>query len=195
MVAPVGQRFVDAVAGSRVVQWRWEVTVLLWTWATAMAVEPAPEAPKLADDAQLSEVVDVAEPPEAEALRRALSMRHAVPCAELEAGLQDPVAALQWAVVSIPQPPWAAMHAAECLAVGHGDVVAADLERWVTDPALKGLGMQTLGLLPHLSEGVAVQVTRAALAGELADRATRVARDDERPAVQALLLAPVEATP
>jgi len=169
--------------------------MLLLTLASALAGDPLPATP---DDAPLADdeapaasdgdvAPPVAAPPEAEALQRALSMRHPVPCDELEAGLADPVDALRWAVANVQQPPWAAMHAAECLALGHGAEVQADLQTWVTDPELKGLGMQTIGMLPQLEESVAVEVTRAALEGTLAERATAAARDDGRPAVQAVV--------
>jgi len=167
--------------------------MLTWTLAVAMAADPVPTLPfypggddppaKVSAD-DLPPLVAPEAPPEAEALTRDLSMRHAVPCDELSAGLAEPVPALRWAVATIQQPPWAAMHAAECLTLLHADEVTDDLTRWVRDPALKGLGIQTLGLLPQLSEPVAVKVTEAALTGNLADRARKAALDDAREAVR-----------
>ncbi len=141
-------------------------------WAVALATEP------------------VAAPPEADSLRRALSMRHPVPCVELEAGLAEPVSALRWAVTEVQQPPWAAMHAAECLTRGHAAAVQADLVRWVTEPELMGLGRQTLALIDVVPVEVALPVARAALAGPVADKALETVKTDARPELRALAVAP-----
>lgn len=153
--------------------------MFVWMWAMALASEPAGPV-----------VEALAAPPEADALRRALSMRHPVPCAELEAELAAPVDALRWAVREVQQPPWAAMHAAECLTKGHAEAVQADLVHWVSDPAWMGLGKQTLTLLDALPEKVALEVARAALRGPVADKALETVQTDPRPAVRALEVAP-----
>jgi hypothetical protein len=145
----------------------------MWSlmWAFAVASEPV-------------------EPPEVDTLRRALSMRHPVPCEELQAGLAEPVEALRWAVEGIQQPPWAGMRAAECLTRHHAEAVQADLVRWVTEPQLKGLGIQTVGLLEVLPVAVAVPVAREALRGPVAERARKAVTADVRPEVAALVVAP-----
>jgi len=141
-------------------------------WAVAMAADP------------------VAPPPEADSLRRSLSMRHAVPCVELEAGLAEPVPALLWAVSEVQQPPWAGMHAAECLTRGHAAEVQAELVRWVSEPELAGLGRQTLAMIDLVPVEVALPVARAALAGPVADKALETVKTDARPEIRALAVAP-----
>lgn len=152
--------------------------MMVWMWALALAADPGPT------------VEPLAVPPEADALRRALSMRHPVPCEVLEADLAAPVDALRWAVSEVQQPPWAAMHAAECLTRNHPEAAKADLLRWVTEPGLIGLGRQTLGLLDAVPEAVAIEVARAALVGPVADKALETVQTDPRPAVRALEVAP-----
>ena len=132
-----------------------------------------------------------AEPPEGfDVVFRALSNRHAQPCDVVEALTPNPVASLRYAVDHVPMPPWAGMRAAECLARGHAEEVQADLERWVSDPELRGLGRQTLALLPDLPVPVAVAVGRKALEGPEAVAAKERLLADERPEVRAVVVAP-----
>lgn len=129
---------------------------------------------------------------------RALSHRHAQPCEEIMALTATPVDTLRQVVDQITQPPWAPMRAAECLQRHHAEAVRADLLRWVSEPGLKGLGRQTVGLVDVLPTAVAVEVGRAALVGPVADRArVELARDGRRE-VQVLveaLAVPAEVTP
>ena len=104
-----------------------------------------------------------AEPQELDAVMRALSMRHPVPCAEVEALAPDPVDTLLHVVDEVQMPPWAPMRAAECLVRGHGLEVREHLQRWVVEPELKGLGRLVLGELEALPVEVAVEVARAAV--------------------------------
>lgn len=96
-------------------------------------------------------------------LHRALSYRHALPCAEIEALTDDPVADLLAAVEQIEQPPWAPMRAAQCLVASHATTIRADLERWVVVPEQKGLGLLALGMLDQMPVETAVPVARLAL--------------------------------
>ncbi len=117
----------------------------------------------------------------------ALSYRHPRPCDEIEALTPTPVATLRHVVGTVQYPPWAPMRAAECLQRNHAVEVRDDLLRWVSDPALKGLGRQTVSLLDVLSDDLAVVVGREALRGPVADRARVVVEADGRPAVVELL--------
>jgi hypothetical protein len=123
-------------------------------------------------------------------LARALSSRHPLPCEELEALVPEPVVALRWAVDHVAQPPWAGMRAAECLTRRHPVEVVADLERWVTDPALKGLGRQTLALLPEVPLEVALVVARRSLEGPEPTMAREKLAADPRLEVRALVVTP-----
>ena len=58
-------------------------------------------------------------PPQAEAMQRLLSGRHAVGCAEIEATSETPQASLVWVVENTKYPAWAGMRAAQCLIDGH----------------------------------------------------------------------------
>ena len=59
---------------------------------------------------------------------------------------------------------WAPMQAADCLLKGHALEVREELDGWVTDPALKGLGRLVLVQLDTLPLEVAVPVAKRALA-------------------------------
>jgi hypothetical protein len=134
-----------------------------------------------------------AEPPAAEApqgldeVSRELSHRHAQPCEELEALTPTPVATLRYVVSNVTMPPWAPMRAAECLQRNHAEAVREDLIAWVSDPALKGLGRQTVALIDVLPTPLAVDVGRAALLGPVADRAELALPKDLRPEVRGLV--------
>lgn len=140
-------------------------------------------------------------PTEAElAVHRALSGRHfSGDCASVEALAPAPVETLLAVVEHASAPPWAPMRAAACLTRGHAVEIEPQLLTWVTDPNLRGLGIQTLTLLDAMPEPVAVAVARNALAhgpAEL-DAATRIgeARSDAVRAVLLEPLAPMAPTP
>lgn len=155
--------------------------------ALASTPEPAP-----ADAAQA-----VWQPSDDEiAVHRALSGRHFDgDCARVEALSDTPVDALKAIVRHAQAPPWAPMRAAACLTKGHAEASREELEQWVSDPALAGLGIQTLSLIDTLPEPIALSVAAKALADgpERLDARTRLA-DSERPAVRALV-APAEVGP
>ncbi len=132
--------------------------------------------------------------PDALAVHRALSVRHwDGDCAAVEALARDPVAALQEVVDHARAPATAPMRAATCLIRGHAAERRAEIERWVTEPDLKGLGMLALKQLDAMPEPVAVAVATRALATDLhAEQAREAAAASVHPAVRALL-APVEA--
>ncbi len=94
---------------------------------------------------------------------RALSNRHPLPCADIEALSPTPVDTLLHVVDEVTMPPWAPMRAAECLVAGHALEVRAHLQRWVVAPELKGLGRLVLGELDRLPVEVAVEVARKAV--------------------------------
>jgi hypothetical protein len=79
------------------------------------------------------------------------------------------------------------MRAARCIAELHAEEAQVDLEAWVTDPALTGLRIQTLKLLPTLPVAVAQSVAAKAVAAnpsevtfdELAARDPRLTRPSE----------------
>jgi hypothetical protein len=121
-----------------------------------------------------------------EALVRALSARDAGPsCADAEALVPDPVAALSHVVAHVPMPPQAPMRAATCLVDRHPEAVADDLVRWVRDDTLKGLGRLALQSLDTLPEPIAVKVARAAVTGPLSEEALVAVRAAKSDAVRA----------
>ena len=122
-----------------------------------------------------------------EDVTHALSYRHAKPCSELEALTTTPVATLRHVVQEVQMPPWAPMRAAECLQRNHAQEVRDDLLRWVSEPEMKGLGRQVVGLLDVLPEPLAVEVAREALVGPVAERARVVMARDTRPGIVQLL--------
>jgi hypothetical protein len=117
---------------------------------------------------------------------RALSLRHPMACAEIEALTPTPVDTLQHVVATVELPPWAPMRAADCLVRGHAVEVRPSIERWVTDPAFTGLGRLVLLDLDAMPVEVAVPVARKALAGPLADLARERVASSTRGEVRAV---------
>ncbi|MEZ4236849.1 MAG: hypothetical protein R3F59_11985 [Myxococcota bacterium] len=153
------------------------MTLTLGLWAalgtsgSAVAAEPA------VDPAVMEQVV------------RLLSSRDEVSCAAVEALAPQPVAALRAVVAEVQMPPYAPMRAAGCLVTGHAVEVQADLERWVVDPELKGLGRLVLGAIDRLPKEVAVPVVQRALAeGSDPELARRRAASAALPEVRALVV-------
>jgi len=138
------------------------VLILMFLTPTAMAQEWQPSAADLA-------------------VHKALSGRHQThSCAEVEALSDTPVASLRNIVTHATAPPWAPMRAASCLVERHATEVQSDLERWVSDEATLGLGIQTLGQLDLMPEDVAIAVANKALTDgpPSLDAAARVSRSD-----------------
>ncbi|HHO54292.1 MAG TPA: hypothetical protein ENK18_26335 [Deltaproteobacteria bacterium] len=132
-----------------------------------------------------------AAPQGAEQVIGALSMRHAVPCAEVEALTPVPVPALLYVVEQVARPPWAPMRAAVCLLEGHASEIEAQLQLWVTSPELLGLGRLVLGRLPVLPVPTAVELARRALSeGPEPERARATLARSEVIEVRALLSEP-----
>ena len=105
-----------------------------------------------------------AEPQNLEEVVRLLSMRDPVPCERIEAATPTPSETLLHVVDTVSMPPWAPMLAAECLIERRPLEIRDRLDRWVTDPELKGLGRLVLTGLDRLPSEVAVPVARKALA-------------------------------
>ncbi|MEZ4322627.1 MAG: hypothetical protein R3F61_34490 [Myxococcota bacterium] len=90
--------------------------------------------------------------PEEQQLVRVLSSRDgALPCAELEALVPEPVRSLENIVEHVEMPPWAPMTAAACLVEHHAEDRPELLASWVTDPDKKGLARLVFNRL-HLLE-------------------------------------------
>lgn len=102
--------------------------------------------------------------PAFDAVVRALSARDPVACETVEALTPTPVETLRAVVDTVEMPPWAPMTAAQCLVDRHPAEVAADMSKWVTDPALKGLGLLVLGSLDRMPLDVALPIAKKALA-------------------------------
>jgi hypothetical protein len=118
---------------------------------------------------------------------RALSSRDAVSCEAVEALAPDAVSALRTVVAEVTMPPYAPMRAADCLIRRHAAEVQPDLERWVMEPGLKGLGRLVLGALDAMPAQVAVPVVRKALAeGSEPELAARKAAAAVSPEIRAL---------
>ena len=108
---------------------------------------------------------DWAPSPDDLAVHKALTARHwDGDCATVEALATEPVQTLQNIVDHASAPPWAPMRAATCLLRGHATEKQAEIERWVTEPELLGLGILTLQQIDDLPEAVALSVAERALA-------------------------------
>lgn len=131
-------------------------------------------------------------PTEAEQkLVAALSARDgAPPCAVVEALVPDPVVSLGRVVDNVKMPPWAPMHAATCLIERHAEAVEPDLERWVTEPGMRGLAKLVFNRLAIIESERAVRLARAGLNGPYATDASTAIRRDDLPEFTRLL--PVE---
>ena len=98
------------------------------------------------------------------AVHRALSARHwDGDCAAVEALAKDSVQTLQNIVDHAKAPAWAPMRAATCLIRGHATDKQPEIERWVTEPELLGLGILSRSMLDDMPEPVAVAVATKAL--------------------------------
>jgi len=98
------------------------------------------------------------------AMHRALSLRDgSPPCADVEGLSKTPVADLKFLVANATAPPWVGMRAAECLIAGHPTEITAELDTWVTDPELAGLGILTLNRIDALPIEIATHVAALAL--------------------------------
>jgi hypothetical protein len=101
------------------------------------------------------------------------------PCAELTADVASPVPALLEIAERVTAPPSSGMRAATCLLEGHALEVEPTLTSWVTHESTLGFGLLVLGHLDELDPALGDRLARAALAGELADRArSRIARSE-----------------
>jgi hypothetical protein len=138
-----------------------------------------PVAPLLAS-------IALAAPENVDPVVLALSSRHPVPCAEVEALTPTPVDTLRHVVDTVSLPPWAPMRAADCLVRGHAAEMQPTIESWVTDPAVLGLGRLVLADLDVMPVEVAVPVARKALTGPLADVARSRIALSERAEVRAV---------
>jgi len=119
---------------------------------------------------------------------RALSLRDGVSCEAVEALSSQPVAALRAVVEQVAMPPYAPMRAAGCLVQRHAAEVQPDLEQWVVDPRLKGLGRLVLGAIDEMPVQVAVPVVQRALAdGSDRDLAAKRAAAAVAPEIRALV--------
>ena len=101
--------------------------------------------------------------PAADAVVEALTARHPVPCAEVEAHATDPVAELRWVVDHVQRPPWAPMRAADCLIQHHASEVGGLLRAWVTDPEKRGLGRLVVARLHVVPVAQAIELGNLAL--------------------------------
>jgi hypothetical protein len=115
---------------------------------------------------------------------RTLVRDGAPPCAALTADVATPVPALLEIAERVTAPPSSGMRAAECLLEGHALEVEPTLTSWVTHESTLGFGLLVLGHLDTLEPELADRLARAALAGELADRArSRIARSERHHAL------------
>ena len=125
--------------------------------------------------------------PNAEVLR-ALSLRHPIACAELEALTLTPVPTLLLVVDDTPHPTWAPMRAADCLITGHAVEIRDRLEEWVVAPEYQGFGRMVLANLDVMPLEVAVPVAQLALEkGPLPDVARTRILGAKAPELRALV--------
>lgn len=87
----------------------------------------------------------------------------AAPCADVSALTPDPVTDLTWVVENVSAPPWSGIRAAECLVVGHAADARPTLEKWLTEPRLKGLGWVVLKHLDDIDLALAKELAAVSL--------------------------------
>lgn len=105
-------------------------------------------------------------------------------CAELTAGIEAPVPALVEITARVTAPASSGMRAAECLLESHALEVEPTLTSWVSHESTLGFGLLVLGHLDELDPTLGERLARAALAGEIADRArSRIARSERHHAL------------
>jgi hypothetical protein len=101
---------------------------------------------------------------EQKTIHRALSLRDgAPPCEQVESLSKTPVDDLKFMVAHVTAPPWVGMRAAACLIARHPTEIAAELDTWVTDPNLVGLGILTLNRIDALPVDIGTMVAALAL--------------------------------
>jgi hypothetical protein len=99
-----------------------------------------------------------------QAMHKALSGRDgSPPCEQIEALSDTPIEDMKILVSQVSAPPWAGMRAAQCLVDRHPDTIGDELDRWVTEPELVGLGILVLNRLDELPVATAVRVATLAL--------------------------------
>jgi hypothetical protein len=101
--------------------------------------------------------------------KRTLVRDPAPACAELVAGLADPLAALVEVAEKAVAPGMSSVRAATCVAQEHAEAGQAALVRWVGAKATQGLAIVVTNHLDRLPAPTAEVVARAALAGEAAE--------------------------
>jgi hypothetical protein len=127
----------------------------------------APPAPPL--DVSLIEgapptAIEAPATPSQTAVVAALSVREPKPTCEAISGLTaTPAVDLVWVVEHVNSPPWAGMIAAECVILGHSAEARPTLERWLTEPQLKGLGWSVLRRLDELPLADALELAALAI--------------------------------
>jgi len=130
------------------------------------------------------------------AVYKALLVRHDSPtCDELDAMSADPVGTYGYLVDHAEQPAWVAMRAARCLMVNHSDDAAPRMRQWVTDPALRGLGILTVTNLDLVALDLATQLATLALTdGPDPDGMRKRLQRFDTPELRALADMPVDPT-
>ncbi len=110
---------------------------------------------------------------------RALVRDASPPCDVLTAGVTEPMPALIEITERVASPPSAGMRAAECLIEGHALEIEPTLTAWVTHESTLGFALLVLNRLDTIEPALGERLARAALEGEIADRArTRIARSE-----------------
>jgi hypothetical protein len=122
------------------------------------------------------------------ALVQALAVKEPAPtCAALDALSPAPAADYAWVVDHVTAPPWSAMRAAECLVLGHAATARPTLDRWLTEPRLKGLGWVVLKHLDQLEPALAKELATLSLEqGPDPEGTRRRLKRSKSPEIQAL---------
>ncbi len=88
---------------------------------------------------------------EQQAVYKALSGRHeSLSCTELDAMSSDPLGTYLYLIEHATQPAWVGMRAARCVMLNHAEAARPQLERWVVEPELRGLGLLLVGQIDEL---------------------------------------------
>jgi hypothetical protein len=123
---------------------------LLLAASLALAAPPAPPLDVSLIEGRPQNGVEAPATPSQTAVVAALSVREPKPtCETVSALTETPAIDLVWVVEHVNSPPWAGMIAAECVILSHAVQARPTLERWLTEPQLKGLGWS---VLKHLDE-------------------------------------------
>ena len=122
------------------------------------AVKPIPKEPKLKKSPEGKLSIDD--------LHKAFSMKHyTADCDNLREHMSDFDQALVTIVQDYSYPPWAPMHAADCLIKSQSPLAKEEMLRWLSDPNTMGLAIKMANQLSQIESDFSQELVEAGLKG------------------------------